>query len=295
MESDLELDKELDKEPDMEHRERIFVDLHIHSTASDGSCRPEEIVSLAREKGIGIISLTNHESLDDSEAILPLAEAAGIKAVNGVELSSSYNGKGCDILGYAFDLSDPDFRRFVRENRKRMDDISLHLLKLMKKDYDFIDIDEYEKFEYDRTKGGWKCLHYLASLGFDEDFKKCNRFYNDYGIWDPENKWFLDPDVVIEAIHKAGGYAILAHPGVTFKKSDPDDFHRNLEKINEMGIDGVECFHTHHTEELTAVCVEWCRKNGKLITAGSDFHGSFHANEMKGHPLSRLSIDPLLR
>lgn len=268
--------------------------MHIHSCASDGSHTPDEIITIAIEKGINIISVTDHESMEYSRDIALLAKSKGLKTLNGIELSSTYNGKGYDILGYGIDLNNEEFQKFTRANRKRLDDVSVKLLSLMSKDYECISLDDYKTYDYNRKNGGWKCLHYLASLGLEIDYRKCTKYYSKYKLWSP-NTWFPDTEVVISTIKSAGGYAILAHPGVSFTRNDIEDFNKNIKDFLDKGIDGVECLYPIHDTNYTMACKNWCKKNNMMITAGSDSHGLFLGNSLKGYPLEDIDITSILQ
>lgn len=251
-----------------------FVDLHIHSYYSDGTMSPEEIVMEAKRRGLGLIAVCDHNVLEGSIRARELCEREGIGYIPAVEIDSLYNGTDYHILGYGADLRDPGFAGFIRHNRELLDDISIKLIEKMSARFNGISLSDYEDYSYDKRLGGWKCLHYLKSKGLSETLKDSLKFYEQYecpfSIVD-----FPSVKEAADEVRKAGGYAVLAHPGVTIPYSDAQAFTAELGRILELGLDGVECYYPSHTEEVTAASLKACRERSLIITAGSDCHGAF--------------------
>lgn len=251
-----------------------FADLHIHSYYSDGTMSPEDIVKEAAKRGVGLIAVCDHNILEGSRQAIEQCKREGIEVIPAVEIDTLSGGTDYHILGYGVNLDDPDFVGFIRHNRELLDDISVKLVEKMSADYEGISPPDYSDFTYDKRLGGWKCLHYLVSKGLAETLKDALVYYEQYECPFSIVDFPSIPEAANE-IRKAGGYAVLAHPGVTIQYSSTEAFTAELEKLIDLGLDGVECYYPSHTEEITAEALKICRGRGLLITAGSDCHGAF--------------------
>lgn len=273
-----------------------FADLHIHSFYSDGTMSPEEIVREAKKRGVGLIAVCDHNILEGSRQAKELCEREGIAYIPAVEIDTLEGGIDYHILGYGADICDPDFSAFIRRNRGSLDEISVKLVEKMSADFQGVSLPDYGHFSYDKRLGGWKCLHYLKGKGLAETLKDALKFYEQYEC--PFS--IVDFPSIAEAadeIHRAGGYAVLAHPGVTIPYSGVGDFAGELERLLGMGLDGAECYYPAHMEDITREALRVCRGLGLLITAGSDCHGAFgrtRIGEMK-ITIDRLELKDLIK
>lgn len=256
-----------------------YVDLHLHSYYSDGTMSPEEIVRVAAANQVGLLAITDHNVLTAVGELEELSREYGIIYLSGVELDSIDQGSDIHILGYGFDTSNNTFTRFVKNNRDILDDISIRLISDMEQDYQEISLADFRLFSYDKGKGGWKALHYFLEKGLTKSLREGFSIYNQYGITNDSGDY---PSIreVLKQIHNAGGKAILAHPGVSIKETDPEMFQQRLLQLLEQGFDGVECYYPTHTGEITDICIKICRQQGLLITTGSDCHGGFGYSEV---------------
>ena len=141
-----------------------YANLHIHSTVSDGTLTPEEIVRLCRENGVGALSVTDHDAVEGTLSAAPLARAAGLVYVCGVEIDTLWEGRDVHILCYGADFTNAALLSCIREARARMDKMSDTLLMRMLGDFPALSVGEYAAFERDAALGGWKMLHYLSLI-----------------------------------------------------------------------------------------------------------------------------------
>lgn len=267
-----------------------MVDLHIHTTESDGHDTPKEILEKAEKLKLSIISITDHESCSAYD-MLDKEEVSKIfsgKVIKGIELKSCYNGRIIDILGYGIDT------KIINEY---LEDV------YKEKTHAFLQ-SKYLKSFYDQAKEinlklapinelVWNPEKDWASLTFYNEIKKYKENYDklpedllrDFETFrtyyhDEKTLFYIDktgdyptPDMVIKNIHKAGGKAFLAHiyryEWIEDKIVFINDF------INEFKLDGIECFYSSFTVEQSKKLVDYCEKNKLLISGGSDYHGSF--------------------
>ncbi|RUS48187.1 PHP domain-containing protein [Cohnella sp. AR92] len=272
-----------------------MADLHIHSFYSDGTLSPEEIIAIAVEKGLGLIAITDHNALEGSREIQKLNDNNELSLISGVELDASDRGKNLHILGYGMDLSNERFIEFTKKNRLLLESVDERLIVRMQREYKNISLEEYLNYNYDRKNGGWKALHYFVEKGITDSLTAGFAFYSKY---EPSYNCIEFPSVstVCDNIHSAGGKAILAHPGRVIKVTERNDFKRELTRLINLGIDGIECYYPSHSHEVTEDCLSICKELGLLITAGSDCHGSFEKTEIGEMevPISWLNLGDIL-
>lgn len=257
-----------------------YVDLHIHSYYSDGTMSPQEILDEAIKKNIGLLAITDHDILEGSMELLQLAlNSNTIKCISGVELDALDNGINFHILGYHVDLTNKDFTDFVHENRNCLEEINIRLIEKMQKDYSNINMSDYLSFTYDHRKGGWKTLHYFMEKGLTNSLIEGFELYMKYNNPNSTGN-FPSIETVCQYIHKAGGKAILAHPGRVIKEDSLTKFKQMLQTIMSFGLDGIECYYPSHSEDITLACIDYCKRNNLIITSGSDCHGKFEKTEI---------------
>lgn len=255
------------------------VDLHMHSYYSDGTMSPREILEMAKEKNISVLALTDHDVLEGSKELLEISGDTGVQCIAGVEINGIEDGRNFHILGYGIDLYDKTFNDFVCKNREMLEEVNIKLIEKVEKDYEEVTLEDYNAYTYDRRLGGWKGLHYLVDKGLTQTPTEGFRFYRNY---DHAYTCVDFPTIqeVCEAIHKAGGKAVLAHPGKSIRADGIEQFKEQLAKMMDRGIDGIECYYPLHSNEVTEICLEMCKDKDLLITCGSDCHGTFLDAEM---------------
>lgn len=259
--------------------------MHIHSTASDGSWTPEELVVRVREAGIGLFSVTDHDSIGNIAPVRQLAAASGLAFLAGVEVSTTTGGRPYHILGYGVDPAAAELQRLLKHNTTLLERVDHESIRKLIDQGFTIDYEEYCAYRHEPTRGGWKSLSFLVDKGLCRDVQDFfgNLFTAERGLSFPE---YLPPAEVIGSIEAAGGRAVLAHPGSAFHGPALEE---NLDYFGHAGIAGLECFHPGHDAATTRRVVAWCRKNGLLITGGSDCHGSFVPQRRLGMPSIQLA------
>lgn len=251
-----------------------FVDMHIHSVYSDGTYTPEDIVRHALADGAELIAVCDHNVVQGTLEVMPLAQKAGLTCVPGVEIDALWQGLDVHVLCYNPDFENDALMALIQDARFKLDNMSDQLLLRMCRDYPALSYEQYRSMPHDPKFGGWKLLKYLWDKGISRDMRDGFRFYDQYGVTYAD-AGFQPVENVINAIHAAGGRAVLAHPGVTLPYRDMDDFGKKLQSIIDVGFDGVESFYPRNSRALTRLCQSICRERDLMITAGSDCHGNF--------------------
>lgn len=253
----------------------MLVDLHIHTYYSDGTMSPKEVVEDAKRKNLGIIAITDHDVLDSYEELKVEAEKAGITAIRGVEIDSIFEGHLVHLLAYKFEDNEKLFK-LINHAKEQLLETSIELIRRMENDYEGISLEDYNSYEYERRKGGWKGIHYLHDRKITEGLFDGVKFY---GKYDCGHEKFAFPSVgeVCNTVHDANGYVVLAHPCNYYSNKNKEEILEKLEILKNLGIDGVECYYPANSDLMTNTCLEFCKDNNLIITAGSDGHGDFGA------------------
>ena len=253
----------------------MLVDLHIHTYYSDGTMSPKEVVEDAKRKNLGIIAITDHDVLDSYEELKVEAEKAGIIAIRGVEIDTIFEGHLVHLLAYKFEDNEKLFK-LINHAKEQLLETSIELIRRMENDYEGISLEDYNSYEYERRKGGWKGIHYLHDRKITEGLFDGVKFY---GKYDCGHEKFAFPSVgeVCNTVHDANGYVVLAHPCNYYSNKNKEEILEKLEILKNLGIDGVECYYPANSDLMTNTCLEFCKDNNLIITAGSDGHGDFGA------------------
>lgn len=253
----------------------MLADLHMHSYYSDGTMSPREIVEDAKKRNVQLIAITDHNVLDSYTELKEAAEEFGIKVIRGVEIDARFEDIVVHILAYNFEDNENLFN-LIHKAKNELLETSIELIKRMENDYENISSEDYEAYDYDRRKGGWKGIHYLFDRGITSELFEGVKYYGKYKCG---HEYFDYPTVeeVVKAVHEANGYVVLAHPCNYYKNNTKEEVLEKLEKFKSIGIDGVECYYPANSEMMTETCVEFCKNNDMIITVGSDSHGEFGA------------------
>jgi len=263
----------------------VRVDLHMHSNASDGTWSPEELVRHVKEAGIRIFALTDHNTVAYVSRTAALAKTQGLFFIPGVEIDSIHAGYTYHILGLGIDVENSSLQLLLKDQEEKMAMRDKKAIAYLTSRYPQVSAEDYDRYEDDRRRGGWKSLNYCIDKGLCTDYKEFFALFpEDSPLSEPPG--FHPADEVIAIIKKAGGYAVLAHPGTGFYNPD---YRAVLHDMLKMGIQGVECYHIENSEEVTRYARAFCMEHGLLITGGSDCHGSFVAKRRLGNPDVRLS------
>jgi len=240
------------------------INLHNHSSRSDGTLGPAELAAAAVRAGIGFFSLTDHDTTGGWPEIEPALKAANIAYCYGIELSTSLHDS-LHVLGYGLNPADPGLAAKTAGFRARR----LERLKKIIGSLRAMDIDiSFEEIpsEIASSKGRPHIADLLKKKGYVKARRQAFEKYIGWGR--PAYSPPAGPDMAeaIKTIKDAGGLAVLAHPGVVYKMLD-------LAGWKEMGLDGIEAFYPTHSRSLTDELNALAARYGLFVTAGTDFHG----------------------
>jgi 3',5'-nucleoside bisphosphate phosphatase len=272
----------------------VNIDLHIHSTASDGSLSPIEILNLAKDLNLGAIAITDHDTIAGTKDAIACGIPPSLKFLTGVEISTepppSFPFPGSlHILGYGIDLNDIRLNQtllVLQESRKNRNPRILELLTNLGIE---LTLDEVRNEAGECQLGRPHIAQLMVARGFvksvDDAFKK----YLGNGKPAYVDKYRIDCARVIEMIINAGGIPVLAHPNLIPMKSE-----KMLEaliiSLKEMGLKGIESYYPEHPPDLITRFNEMANRYNLLITGGTDFHGSIKPEIQMGSGTGDLYI-----
>lgn len=278
-----------------------MIDLHIHTTSSDGSDEPEVILTKAQEAGLSYISITDHDSIGAYKKLekVKTDKYFSGKIIPGCEFSVAHKGTPIEILAYDIDLETIESTGIVSE--EKFFERENHYLKTM------MDVCKNMGIKYDNTlsiTGG----KYFATqvLYFDlkrypenekhfstEVWKGVNAFYRTC-VNDERSPFYINqlknyPSIqeIAEVIKKAGGKSFLAHL-YGYYAEDYEEFLNSIISLN--ALDGIECYHSLHTMDKTNFLLDYCKDNNLYMSGGSDYHGKIKPNVILGESIPRVRI-----
>jgi predicted metal-dependent phosphoesterase TrpH len=268
----------------------VRVDLHIHSTASDGRWYPEQLVEQVAQTGIDLFAVADHDTVDSVRPAERLAVERGIDFIRAVEINATIEGQNVHILGYGITPEDPDLQELLARNRDKMAEVDHRSIQTLIDAGYAVSHEACEAYKDDPSRGGWPALNYLIDEGLCSGVKDFfgQLFAGDMAIQFPD---FGAPDEAVRTIHAAGGIAIWAHPSFAIRNGNA----ALLPKLVDCGIAGFECYSPYHTADEIAYFAGYCQTRGLLITAGSDCHGGFVGRAL-GQPeayLDDLELGPI--
>ena len=250
----------------------MYADLHIHSWYSDGTYSPDEVVQQAINQNMSLISVCDHSTFASYPEIEDLCKANNIKAILGMEITSVMDDEEYHILAYGFDRQDTALLDLNMYNSDVYAEMGYGFITKMSADFPLLSLGEFKQYKRDLTYGGWDSIDYLRYKGLVTDFQNYVDFARKYAK--PPKNDFKHPSEVINTIHNAGGYAVLAHLCHNIKPDTPD-YVKQTKLFTEMGINGFECFYPAFPRDMADYMIKFCRTNNLMITAGSDDHGHF--------------------
>ena len=266
----------------------MFADLHIHSHYSDSTRSPEEIVKKARELGIDLLCVSDHNTTAAYNELIPLCKANQIKLIRGAEISTSFEGKEFHVLAYDFDFANKEIIDLCKQCEAVYAEIDLELIKRMSVDYKEISVKEFNSYNRNKKNGGWKGFDYLKTKNLVNNVPGFFKLVRDYHV--QSKRSFPSIEFVINAIHNANGKAVIAHIGENMK-NNLLEIEPCLKTLKNMGADGFECYYTTHTEETTNLLVNFCQTNNMLITVGNDDHGGFNNRSNVVYEMGGIKVD----
>ena len=244
-----------------------MIDLHAHTTASDGQHPPEELVRLAQQAGVRQLAVTDHDTVAGIAAAQTAAKALGVEIIPGIELSANLNRREIHVLGHFIDPANPALANMSEslraERRTRMEKMLAKLAAMGLP----VTMAEVERLSGGENLGRPHLARALVERGWVAYVREAfDRFLGSGKPACVEREPLPAADA-IALIHGAGGTATLAHPGVNKVER------HELAALAKAGLDGIEALHTDHNPSVREKYLKFARELDLVPTSGSDFHG----------------------
>ena len=250
------------------------IDLHAHSTASDGTLLPKEVAQRAKQNGLRACAITDHDTTDGVKEFLAECEKIGVEGISGVEISAQHD-KTMHIVGLFIDHENKNLNEklaLLRGGREVRNRKMIELLQEGGFDITEADIMGQKDGATMANTGRAHIARAMVKKGYvtdtSEAFEKYLKRGNPYYV----KRLTYSPKESIDMIHEAGGIAILAHPILI--ATDYDKLFPIVKEMKECGMDGMECYYNNYTPEFAKMCRDMCSELRLLQSGGSDFHGA---------------------
>ena len=255
----------------------LGIDLHIHSTASDGSLTPSEILRQAQKLRLAAIAITDHDSLEGSKAARRTGIPSSLKFLTGVEISAAYPpffpGSGSfHILGYRIRLDDTILNQTLGRLRQARKNRNPQILERLDKLGFPLSIEEVRQAAGQGQIGRPHIAQAMMNKGFVQSIDEA--FDNYLGNHKPAyvDKYRIACAEAIRIILGADGIPVLAHPGLLNSKNK-SDLEALIVNLKAIGIKGIEAYYPKHTRQKMKDYIEIADRHNLLVTGGTDFHG----------------------
>ncbi len=249
---------------------KYMVDLHTHSTASDGQYPPAQLAALAKEAGVECLAVTDHDTLDGVPEALDAGQTLGITVVSGVELGAQEE-RNLHILGLGFSLAHSALHDLCQKMKDSRDERKFRILDFLKEKGVHISLEEVEAAAGGSIIARPHFAQVLLKRGYVSSTREAFDRYLDTSEYKRIERFKAPAADCIAAIHDAGGMAVMAHP-YQIGYSD-DRLYALLAQLKEQGLDGLECFYPKHSPQQVRLYLDLAKTYGLHVSAGSDFHG----------------------
>lgn len=256
-------------------------DLHCHTTCSDGTASPQEILKLAAEIGLSGLSITDHDTIDAYTTVLPLAQQLGLKFISGAEFSSMQGDISVHILAYSFPLTSPIIKDFCLKHIERRNHRNREILKLLSdhgmplSEEDVLGAISDNSSHARGSIGRPHIALAMLKKGYIHNIQEgFNRYLGEgKSCYSPGESFTVQE--TIDIIHRAKGLAVIAHPQLI-------DHMPTLKQLLDMDFDGIECYYARFDKESQARWIKIAERRQWLVTGGSDYHGTIKPNTPLG-------------
>ncbi|MFA5804470.1 MAG: PHP domain-containing protein [Melioribacteraceae bacterium] len=247
------------------------IDLHTHTNLSDGALSPIELVQKAYERGLDIISITDHDSVNGIKEATAYAKELGIDVVTGLEISTDLDDKEIHLLAYFIDIDHEELQKYLSFFRDERIHRAKRIVQKLRNLGLSIKLDDVLDRAKNSAVGRPHIAYTLVDLGIIQNYQQAfEKYIGDYG---PayERKIHVSPQSALKLINDAGGLSFIAHPG--YMKENL------LLSLIKAGVDGIECIHPSHSENQVQFYRGIVNQYCILESGGSDFHGGKKADD----------------
>jgi predicted metal-dependent phosphoesterase TrpH len=245
------------------------IDLHLHTTASDGRLTPTQLVAHATASGVRILAVTDHDTTDGFDEAAVEAARLNVLVIPGIEITAVERGRDVHMLAYFFDRREAAFSQFLAAQRvTRLTRIAEMATRLdaLGMPVDVQTLLNQAQRDTGKSIGRPRLARAMIDAGYVATTREAFDKWLAQGRPAYVEREGAPPEDVIRIVHGAGGMVSLAHPGRT-------QLDERIPALREAGLDAIEVYHSDHDVEMAASYLDLARKLDLLVTGGSDFHG----------------------
>ncbi|MCP1716315.1 putative metal-dependent phosphoesterase TrpH [Methanocalculus alkaliphilus] len=249
-----------------------YADLHLHTTASDGTLTPRELVIAAKDAGLSTIAITDHDTIDGIEEACRAGREFDLEVIPGIELSTIDGKKEIHILGYFIDPTNCSLNAIIQKMIDARENRAVRMVEKLNELGIEITVERVREISGTTFIGRPHIARVMQEMGYIEE--QSEAFTTEYigsGGRAYIERFKITPADAISLIHEAGGVAVLAHPGYLGDRSTLGE--EDIARYVGLGLDGVEVYYAKHTEEQVEYYKGLALTYGLMMTGGSDFHG----------------------
>lgn len=272
----------------IQNMDQRIIDLHVHSTESDGTLTPEEVISAAKKAGLSAVALTDHDTVSGIKKAASAAVSCGIELIPGIELSTSYSGKEVHIVGLFIDPEDSRLLAKTKEFRECRDRRNEKMVEALQKEGLPITMEALIAENPDCVITRANIARFLYNHGCIKNMQEAFERYIGDHCRCYVGRFKITPMEAISIIQDAGGLAVLAHPLLYHLSSK--NLQKLIDDLKTAGLTGIEALYSTHSTADEHHVKKIAAENGLLISGGSDFHGSNKPSIRLGTGAGRLYI-----
>lgn len=247
-----------------------LVDLHTHTTASDGQLTPSELVAAAAELPLAAIAVTDHDTISGLDEAHEAGRRLGVEVINGLELSAEFPTT-LHILGYDFDHGNEHLRSRLEHFRKGRNARNVRIVDRLAELGMALEMEEVTDLAGGESVGRPHIALAMVNRGMVKSTEEAFEKFLGRGTAAYINRERCSPQEAIELIRSAGGLAVAAHPRQM--RRPPDETRAMLRQLKDMGLEGLEVYHSEHSADDVMLYQQMARELDLVATGGTDYHG----------------------
>jgi predicted metal-dependent phosphoesterase TrpH len=249
-----------------------WVDLHLHTTASDGQMKPAEVVHYAASKGLQAIAVTDHDTIDGLDEALQTGFRIGVEVIPGVEISAEFSPGSMHLLGYCFDVGHPLLLERLAHLQTARAERNPQMIEKLNRLGVKVSYEEVLRASGGGQVGRPHFAHVLLEKGYVRTFQEAFDRFLKKGAAAYVDKFRFSPEEALHFIREAGGVPVLAHPK-TLGLNGHGPFEEVLRSLVRQGLRGLEVFYPEHSPSDVIEYRAVAQRHGLLMTGGTDYHG----------------------
>ena len=278
----------------MDCSRHVGIDLHIHSSASDGTLSPGEILETACSQNLGAIAITDHDTIDGAKGALQAGIPKTLKFLTGVELSAApppflTHAGSFHILGYGIDLENAPLARALQVLQRARENRNPAIIECLNYLGFDITMDQVVAVVGDGQIGRPHIARAMLQLGYVASIDDAFDRFLGHGQPAYVDKPRISCQQAIDIIKDAGGVAVLAHP-ILLELNDPMEMEHLVASLKKMGFEGIEVYYPEHSPQATALYEGLAEKYDLLMTGGTDYHGKVKPEIQMGSGTGHLHV-----